>query len=364
MVISSYFTTSIYNFYYKTNFHRVLHLQCQNEQNKTPEYFYSSQSAQIGYQFSIKNWNILIAPKIEKQKNIANFSSNELLSYRLRSNIGTSFRQQSLSLSMEYSYSKRNLNPDWFYSFSSTLSYNYKNFSLNGSLKANPNDVIELNSYNTTNKDFINYNLYASYRFQTLNNTLTGSVAAGTNFSGLYKNENQNLSGNLEYKITASWATTAYANHPDYQSTQAYGYGGNNYQFRIGIKKYFARATATGNHKVSMQFFEDRNANGILDADEKAIVNETVKLDNFIAVTDKNGKVYFQNVPKGSYTLKIQESAAARLMRDPMIVVDKNMKLQVGLIKNNKVTGKLVENKQAYDILETSVRGILVYARN
>lgn len=332
--------------------------------NYRPEYFYSSQLAQIGYQFPISRWNILLSPKIEKQKNNANFNSHELLSYRLSSNIGTSFRNQSLNLSMEYSYSKADYNLDWFYSFTSTLSYRYKNLSLNGSLKANPNDVIDLNYYGYNNEDFINYNLYASYNFQTFNKSLSGSIAAGTNFSGLYKNENQNVSGNFEYKIASSWATTAYGNYSNYQSTQTNGYGGDNYQFRIGIKKYFLKATAAGNHKVSLQLFEDTNANGVLDTDEMILANHAVKLDNFIAITDKNGKVYFQNVPKGSYTIKIEESAEARLMMDPVIMVDKNLKLQVGLIKNIKVTGKLIEVKQAYDILETSVRGIIVYARD
>lgn len=115
---------------------------------------------------------------------------------------------------------------------------------------------------------------------------------------------------------------------------------------------------------MSFQLFEDTNANGYLDGGEKVLVNKPVKLDNFVAVTDKNGKVYFQNVPTGSYILKIQESAEARLMMDPVIEVNQNLKLQVGLIKNNKITGRLVEIKQNYDKLETFVRGVVIYARD
>lgn len=329
-----------------------------------PEYFYGSQAVQIGYQFPIYNWNVFIAPKVEKQKNLVSFDFNELLSYRLRSNIGTSFQNQSLNVSMEYSYSKINTFPEWFYSFYSTLSYRYKNFSVNGSLKINPDDVIELNSYNQTSDDFINYSIYASYNFQTFNKTLSGSFAAGTHFSGLYRNENQNFSGNLEYKISSNWATTAYGNYSIYKSTQTYGFERNYYQFRIGIKKYFTRATLAGNYQVSLQLFEDTNANGILDTDEKVLANEPVRLDDFVAITDSKGKVNFQNVPKGNYTLKIQESAEARLMIDPILFVDQNLKLQIGLIENNKVTGRLVEIKQIYDVLETNVRGIIVYAKN
>lgn len=337
-------------------------LQGSEQPNYRPKYFYATQSAQLGYQFPIANWDVLVASQVEKQKNISNLNSNDLLSYRFRTNLGTSMGDHGLNVAMEYSYSKSSSTPDWFHSFRSTFSYRFKNFALNGSIQANPNDVIDLNYYH--NEDFINYNFYASYNFQTFNNTLSGSIAAGTNFSGLYKNENQNLNGNLEYKISPSWATTAYGNYSRYQSTQAYGYGGDNYQFRIGIKKYFMRATAAGNHRVSLQLFEDTNGNGKLDAGENVLANEAVKLDDFVAITDKYGKVSFQNVPKGNYTLKINESSAARLMMDPMIVVDRNLKLQVGLIKNKRITGRLVEIKQPYDILETNVRGVVVYARN
>ena len=329
-----------------------------------PQYFYATHAVQIGYQFAIAHWNILIAPQVEKQKNISNLNSNELLSYRLRTSIGSSFDSHSVNMALEFSYSKSNYTPDWFQSFRSTLSYRFRNLSLNGSFQVNPNDVIELNSYTYKDEDFINYSVYASYHFQALDRSLMGSLSAGTNFSGLYKNENQNLNANLEYKISPSWATTAHGNYSRYQSTQTYGYGGDNYLFRVGLKKYFIRTTTAGNHKVRLQLFNDVNANGKLDSGEKVLANETVRLDDFMAITDKQGIVNFQNVPKGNYTLKINESAAARLMIDPVITVDRNLKLEVGLIKNNRIKGRLREIRQAYDFLETNVRGIVVYARN
>ncbi len=80
-------------------------------------------------------------------------------------------------------------------------------------------------------------------------------------------------------------------------------------------------------------------------------------------MTDKNGKVVFQNVPEGVYTLKVSESAGARLMMDPVITVNSNINRKVGMVKNIRVSGKLIEIKQAYDVLETDVTGIVVYAR-
>lgn len=143
-----------------------------------------------------------------------------------------------------------------------------------------------------------------------------------------------------------------------------YAGSGSYYQFRVGIKKYFTTATTLGNHKVIFQLFEDKNFNGLLEAGEPVLANEIVKLDNYVAMTDKNGKVVFQNVPEGNYTLKVNESAGARLMMDPVIMVNNNINRKVGLVKNIKVSGKLTEIKQAYDDLETDVTGIVVYAKS
>jgi len=197
-----------------------------------------------------------------------------------------------------------------------------------------------------------------------LNQTLIGSFSAGTSYSELYKNLNSNFTGNMEYKVSPSWSATGYFNLSGYKSMAEYTSSGSYYQFRVGIKKNFTTATALGNHKVAFQLFEDKNFNGLLDAGESVLGNEIVKLDNFVAMTDKNGKVVFQNVPDGLYTMKVNESAGARLMTDPVIMVYKNINRKVGLVKNIKISGKLKEIKQAYDVLETEVTGILVYAKS
>ncbi len=327
-------------------------------------YFNSTESLGTGYQFSENKWIFLLSPKIENQKTANFYSAQELFSYRLETNISTTLGAHGLNLMGEYSYSKENSKADWFNSFRTTLSYRYKSFSINGTAQWNANNVFDLNSYYNTDRNFANYNVYSSYNFQMLNHNLIGSFSAGTSYSELYKNLNSNLSGNLEYKVSPSWSTTGYFNVSSYKSTAEYAGSGSYYQFRVGVKKNFASATALGNHKVAFQLFEDKNFNGLLDAGEPVLGNEIVKLDNFVAMTDKNGKVVFQNVPDGIYTMKVNESAGARLMTDPVIMVYKNINRKVGLVKNIKVSGKLKEIKQAYDVLETEVTGIVVYAKS
>ncbi|WP_228451745.1 hypothetical protein [Chryseobacterium sp. SN22] len=327
-------------------------------------YFNSTEALGSGYQFSLKKWNFLLAPKVERQKTANFYTSHELFSYRLETNISGTFGAHGLNLLAEYSYSKADNSDDWFNSLKTTLSYRYKSFSLNGTAQWNATNVFDLTSYYDTDRNFANYNVYASYNFQLMNNNLTGSFSAGTSYSELYKNLNSNVSGNLEYKISPSLSTTGYFNFSGYKSMADYAGSGSYYQFRVGIKKYFTTATTLGNHKVTFQLFEDKNFNGLLEAGEPVLANEIVKLDNYVAMTDKNGKVVFQNVPEGIYTLKVNESAGARLMMDPAIMVNNNINRKVGLVKNIRVSGKLSEIKQAYDDVETDVTGIVVYAKS
>ncbi|MCM4167647.1 hypothetical protein DHD08_08125 [Arenibacter sp. H213] len=329
-----------------------------------PKYFHSTEAVKLGYQFSVQNWNFLFSPQIEQQKSENNLMARGLLSYRLHTNIGTTFGDHGINISAEYSNSKEDSSVDWFNSLRATLSYRFNGFSLNGTAQWNPTTVNDFNSYYNTDQEFVNYNLYSSYNFQVLSGSLSGSVSAGANYSELYQNLSKNISGNLEYKISTNWSTTGYFNYSDYESIQSYGYSGYNYQFRVGVKKYFTVATSMGNHKVSLQLFEDANFNGLLDSGERVLANEVVKLDKYVALTDKNGKLTFQNVPQGTYKLEVNQSAGARLMMDPMIMVSRNVNLKVGLVKNIRVTGKLTEIRQVYDFKETTVTGIVVYAKS
>ena len=366
------------NIGYRLPNNKRLFLQYQNSQSE-PEYmynqdavinpnifnnFYSTHSVKSGIQFSKNKWNFHFSPQVEKQKNISNFINEGLLSYRFRSTIGTSLKAHSVDLSAEYSYSEASESEYTFSSLKTMLTYRFKGFSLNGTAQFNPNNINDLNYYSEASKDYINFSLYSSYSFRGLQKNITGNISAGLNYSELYNNMNQNINANLEYKITPSWAGTAYANYSNYESLLANSFKGHNYQFSVGIKKYFTNAGSGDYHTVDLQFFEDKNLNGALDKGELLLANEIIKLDNYIAKTDKNGKVRFKNVPKGSYRLRVNESAGLRLMNDPIILVSKSINFQLGLGKNNKVKGKLIEIKQEYDGLNSDVRGIVVYAED
>ena len=287
-----------------------------------------------------------------------------MLSYRFGATVNTTFKKHTVNMSGEYSYSESSQTQLKFSSFKAMVSYSYNKISLNGTAQYNPNTIYDLNYFSINSESFINYNLYSAYNFKAFQDKVSGYISAGFNHSQLYKNMNQNINANFEYKITESWTSTAYINYSNYESLVANSFKGDNYQIRFGIKKYFSNTISGEYNTVNLQFFQDQNLNGLFDNNEVAMANEIIKLDSYIARTDKNGRVTFKNVPKGSYRLRVNESTGVRLMQDPMILVSKSTNLKIGLGRNNLVKGKLVEIKQSYDNLESDVRGIVIYAED
>lgn len=328
-----------------------------------PDYYYMSQEGKTGVQWRLGKWNFLLSPQIEKQKINTSYSRDNLLAYRLRGNVGTVLERHSFDLSAEYSILDIDGKP-LIDGYQTTFTYRFGGFSLNTSLQWNPNDVIELNNFTGNDTQFFNYNIFANYHFQGFNNKLQGNFAAGWNESELYKNTTQTLAGNLEYSFNNQWAINSSANYTRNKSNLYLGSENDYLQLRFGLRKYFRPSTEIDNFKVSLQLFHDKNNNGIFDKGEAAVPNELLSLNDYNAITDSHGMVIFKNVPAGLYLLKLKNSTSGQLGIDPNFTIARNLKMDVPLIKKNRLFGKLQERRQAYDTRETSVRGVMVYAKN
>ena len=369
------------NIGYRLDPNKRLFLQYQNSKSQ-PEYirqqhsnidvdpliapysFYSTHAIKSGIQFSNRKWNVLLSPQVEKQKNNNALIDEALLAYRFGTAVSTFIGAHNVNLSVEYSYMEALKSNQDFSSVKAMVSYRYNRFSLNGTAQYNPYNINDLNYFSQENKDFINFNLYSSYNFTALRKALTGNISAGVNYSNLYKNMNSNINTQVEYKISPSWASTASLNYSKYESLNSDGYKGYNYQLRVGLKKYLNHLNANATHKVNFQFYHDQNLNGVLDKDEPLLANQIIRLGDYVAMTDKNGKVGFRNVPKGSYKLYVSGKTGLRLLSDASILVNRNINSPIALGKSNKVKGRLVEIRQAYDLQESDVRGIVIYAED
>lgn len=340
---------------------RYLNFQSQPDYVR-PEYLYSNIAIKTGYQWNTGNWNLLFSPQVVQQKTTFGDVNHELVAYRLHAQLGTAAHRHGFNLTAEYSYANKDNHPDWFHGLRTNLTYRFGQLSLHGTAQWNPYSVIELHAYQYEDQNFWNTQLYAAYDFGLWRNRLSGSAAVGMNYSELYRNINNNGRLHIEYKISPSWSATGYFNASDLRPLEFEGYKGYHYQVRAGVKKYFAVSTATGNHKVSFLVFADANFNGRYDAGEAVHPHEVVRLDDHVAITDERGRVTFLNVPKGSYTLHVQGRGGTNLHREP-ILVEQNIRMDIGVVETIRVTGRLSELRQKYDRRDTKVRGIVVYAR-
>src|SRR5690606_511167 len=142
------------------------------------------------------------------------------------------------------------------------------------------------------------------------------------------------------------------------------GFSNNNSQFRLGIKKYFRQATSIGNHSVKLKLFKDDNYNGIWDAKEKAISDEIIRMNNSVALTNKDGEVNYQNVMPGSYRLSVNGKDGLQLKDVDSILVNRNRTIALPMIQNIRISGELKEIRQQYDKKEADIVGINIYAKN
>lgn len=323
---------------------------------------YRQQSIQPGFQYGFRNSRITISPQVSKQSQLENGIDNTFLSYRLRSDLGTTLGSHGLNFVVEYSYSRPGIENAWLEGLKSNISYRYKGLYINTTFQYNPMDITDFRQLGKE-KAFRNYSLNTSYSFASPDNKLRGTVTGGLNYIELYRSVNQNLNGNLEYKFANTWAATGFVNYSRYQTKKFYNHEGANGQFRLGIKKYFVRGTTRGNYKVTVQVYDDSNDNEVWDKGEEALRGEQVQLNGVLAITDRNGKAVFQNVPKGTYELKLGINGLRSKMNRNM-VVEKHKNLQIGWKKFIRVSGSLKEIKQAYDHQETVVTGIVVYAKD
>lgn len=334
-----------------------------NGQPILQNYYYGrNQTVETGLSLSLRSFNFSISPQIIEQKNIINDLKNELITYNLRADLSTTIGKHGLNLSSEFGQSNINKQQkNWSKSMRLLLSYRYKNISLNALANFNSQNIYDVIQAIESNNKSNNYSLYSSYSFAAFNQKLIANLSGGLNYSAIYSNFNKNININTEYKVADSWAITAAGSYSGFKSEN---FSSNNMQFKVGIKKYFKQATTVGNHNVKLKLFQDKNYNGIWDAQEDAISGKVIRLNSSVALTDKNGEVSYQNVMPGTYRINIDEKEGLQLTSSNSIQVDRNRTILLPMIKNNRISGELKEIRQQYDEKPSDIVGINIYARN
>ncbi|MFD2162963.1 SdrD B-like domain-containing protein [Paradesertivirga mongoliensis] len=140
----------------------------------------------------------------------------------------------------------------------------------------------------------------------------------------------------------------------------------SNLFFGVGIKKRIGvPVSARKYHKLSVAVFKDLNGNGKQDRDEQGLKNVLVNIKPLVKdtaltnysglrdngehfITNEQGKVTYNNLPKGSYIVKIvplSESDGFFAGSEQVVKIDGNQDLMMPLNQGVQLTGVLVAER-------------------
>jgi len=169
--------------------------------------------------------------------------------------------------------------------------------------------------------------------------------------------------GEVRYTIRPSWELSGTFRYTQIQQ-RLWGHEMYNTQFRVGVRKNLQKINQPAHHSVEILLYSDLDNDGQFSAHESPKPNVVVKLGDNIAITDEQGRVKFNNMPKGTYKMEIVSASKWKASGFQTILLTKNTDLKVPLIMLQKVSGKLIENNHKYKTQRTDIHGIKVYAKN
>lgn len=178
---------------------------------------------------------------------------------------------------------------------------------------------------------------------------------------------NNSLTGNVSFRVKKTWNLTGQVS---YNSSTNFP-GNYNLQSQLGVVKQFSRSTSPGNAKLAIEFFGDDNANGVWDSNEEAVSGVISNLSaegnagsNLATISDKSGKISYVNLKKTAYSLHVTQSGDRHLSSPLNLLLTKNQKMQVPLVRSGWLRGRIHALKQEYIASNTILEGVRIVAKD
>lgn len=280
------------------------------------------------------------------------------------------------SLRTDYGYTYRNtsnkpISP--FHSLRLSGSYTNAYLGFNTYIQINPYYLNDLMA-STPDASYRIYSFGPNTQFTAFQGSLQAQLSTMYSYYGFSRSNNLSLNGNARWLFRDNWSLTAdvfynmiQSRVPLYFQLDPYAYetsSFNNRQIRVGIEKKFVYWNNNKGHKLQLQFFDDHNQNGIADAGELKPEGLVVKIDQDVARTDAKGQVTFLNMATGSYAVQI-ENNQGWVAKAPMnILLTKNQRIAVPLVKTRVVKGKITPIADKYLQTSPELSGIRVHAED
>lgn len=292
---------------------------------------------------------------------------------RTQLNLNYSSSIHSFYIHADYGYTYKNnsdLPPAPFHSFRLNGSYTNPLFGFSAYMQLNP---YYLSDAFAMSQDAA-YRLYSfgpNTQFSAFKNKLQVQVSAMYSYYGFTNNHNYSVNGNARWILKGNWAITADAFYTLMQMRNPILREGdisylnsyfNTTQIRVGIEKQFSSMTSSAGKRLRLLYYEDRNNNGMRDADEQFVNNIMVKIKDKTAFTDQHGQVEFQQMPVGNYSVELLSSKGWNTSQPLSIVLEKNKTIEVPLIRSKVLEGKLLIVGKSYQLTRPILSGIRIQA--
>lgn len=179
---------------------------------------------------------------------------------------------------------------------------------------------------------------------------------------------NNSVTGNVSFRVKRTWNVTGQVSY----TSNTYFPGSYNLQSQMGIVKNFSRSTAPGNAKLEVQFYDDNNANGIWDQNEEALPGIVSNLipegdaggSTLATISNKDGRIRYVNLKKDAYSLLLTRGGDRHLSEPVNLILKKDQRIQVPLVRSGWVRGRVSASKQDYIAARPVLEGLRILAKN
>lgn len=322
---------------------------------------------EIGYNAKAGEVNLIFTPYVMDQRLVSNGFSQLLptrvdwksSSVHFAANVGYSSVTNSFSVIADYGYtyiSTSSLPPAPFHTLKVTANYNMPILGVSGYAQFNPYYLSDALT-STGGSHYRLYSIGPNAHITILKNTLSLQAGGMFNYYGFSSSTNYSANASFRYLLKGSWAITGdfqyylskqklnsilYANNQNQVMNNIYSIerqSTDNRQIRLGIEKQFGRQANSGSKKLTLAYYQDKNGNGKRDEGEEAVAGVLVKINSDAALTNSKGEVVFSDMKKESYSVSITNTKGWSLDAPTDVFLDKNKKLEIGLVQTQALNG-------------------------
>ncbi|HMI01051.1 MAG TPA: hypothetical protein VK541_01140 [Pedobacter sp.] len=344
---------------------------------------YGNTTYELGYGNRIGQWSINIRPYYFGQHMEAPASDTwRSSSIRSKFNINYNNANHDFSFEADNGYTFQNTSqipPAPFFSSRMTANYRNRILGFTGFAQFNSYYLSDALAVSSNPKYYI-YSFGPNTSFALLKQSVVVNANAMYNYFGFNRSENYSFTSNVRWRIKGDWTLSAdifyglnmrkAANEynpavgPETQlsNTRENVYRFDNKQFRIGIEKRFGGNDKNGDKKMELIYFEDLNGNGYRDNSEPFAPDILVKVEGLAAITNSKGAVVFTGAQNKLYAVSIVNNKNWSLEQTTEVYLNKNVKLEIPLVKTERLTGRLAYIADKYNDGAPSIAGLRIKA--